>query len=116
MKKLKEDFWQLEKSLKQLLGKTEQMVKKLDKLGKAPSPKKVKVRAKAAKKGVAKKSTRASATDAVLAIIKKSRKAVNTAGLKKLTGFKDANIRAILSRLKKQGKIKSRRQGLYAKA
>ncbi len=116
MKKLKEDLRQVEKLLKDLLRKTEQMVKNSGKLEKAPSPKKAKVRAKATKKGVAKKSTRVSATDVVLAIIKKARKAVDTAGLKKVTGFKDANIRAILSRLKKQGKINSQRQGLYAKA
>jgi predicted Rossmann fold nucleotide-binding protein DprA/Smf involved in DNA uptake len=116
MKKLKEDLQSVEKSLKQLLRKTEQMVKELDKLEKAQSPKKSKTVAKAAKKGAAKKPARATATDAVLAIIKKSRSAVDTANLKKKTGFKDANIRAILSRLKKQGKIKSQRQGAYEKA
>ena len=115
MKALKKDLQEVEKSLKQLVRKTEQMAKKLVKLEKAQSLKKPKAEAKAAKKVVPQKPEKASATGAVLEIIKRSRKAVDTATLRKKTGFKDNNIRAILARLKKQGKIKSERQGFYEK-
>ncbi len=117
MKKLKNDLKELEKSLKALVRKTGQLAAKLDKLAKPPTRKKPAAKAKRAKKSaVAKKPAGVSATGTVLEIIKKSRKAVDTAALKKKTGFKDTNIRAIVSRLKKQGKIKSERKGIYQKA
>jgi hypothetical protein len=116
MKKLKDDLKELEKSLKALVRKTGQMASRLDKLAKAPAQKKPVAEAKPAKKGVAKKPATVSATGTVLEIIKKSRKGANTAALKKKTGFKDTNIRAILSRLKKQGKIKTTTKGIYEKA
>jgi len=126
MKKLKNDLQELEKSLKQLTRKTGLMAKKLAKLEKAKAPKKPRAKAKApkkpstrarvAKKVAPKKPAKMSATGSVLEIIKKSRQGVNTASLKKRTGFKDTNIRAILSRLKKQGKVKSPGKGVYQKA
>ncbi len=126
MKKLKIDLQVVEKSLKQLARKMELMTKKVAKLEKAKAAKKPKARAKVAKRPKArtravrkvatKKPARVSATDTVLAIIKKSRQGTNTAGLKKKTGLKDNSIRAILSKLKKQGKIKSKLKGVYAKA
>ena len=116
MKKLQKDLQDVEKSLNKLAQKTKQMAKKLDKLEKPKAARKPRARAKAAKKVVRKKSTRVSATDNVLAIIKRSREGIDTAALKKKTGFKDNNVRAILSRLKKQGKIKSARKGVYEKA
>jgi DNA replicative helicase MCM subunit Mcm2 (Cdc46/Mcm family) len=116
MKKLKADLQEIEKSLKQLVRKTEQMGKRLNKLEKAPVPKKPRAKIKAAKKLVPQKPTEVTATDTVLGIIKRNKKAVDTAILKKKTGFKDNKIRAILARLKKQGKIKSERQGFYEKA
>ncbi len=116
MKKLKNDLKELEKSLKALLRKTGQLAGRLDKLAKPPVGKRPVAKAKPAKKGVAKKPAGVSATGTVLEIIKKNRQGTNTAALKKKTGFKDTNIRAILSRLKKQGKIKSVRPGIYQKA
>jgi len=113
MKKLQKDLQEVEKSLKKLAQKTKQMAKKLDKLEKPKAAKKPRAIAKAAKKVAPKKSTRVSATDTVLAIIKRSREGVDTAALKKKTGLKDNNVRAILSRLKKQSKIKSVRKGVY---
>jgi len=54
--------------------------------------------------------------DTALAIIKISRKSVDRDTLAKKTGFKDTNIRTILYRLSKQGKIKTEGKGLYVKA
>jgi DNA anti-recombination protein RmuC len=116
MKKLKEDLQELEKSLKQLVRKTEQMGKSLNKFEKTPVPKKSEAKPKAAKKLVPQKPTEVTATDTVLDIIKRSKKAVDTATLKEKTGFKDNKIWAIFARLKKQGKIKSERKGFYEKA
>jgi predicted Rossmann fold nucleotide-binding protein DprA/Smf involved in DNA uptake len=92
------------------------MTKKLDKLEKAQAPKKAVAKAKAAKKGVSGKPARESATGSVLEIIKRSRKPVDTATLSKKTGITNTHIRAILSRLKKQGKVKSEAKGVYQKA
>ena len=126
MKKLKIDLQVVEKSLKQLAQKMELMTKKVAKLEKANDAKKPKARAGAAKrpraragavrKVATKKPARVSSTDTVLTIINKSRQGLNTAGLKLKTGLKDKSIRAILSKLKKQGKIKSKLKGVYAKA
>ena len=94
--------------------KAEKMIKRLKKSEKAQVARKPK--AKAVKKAIAKKPTRASSSDTVLAIVKRSRKGIDTATLEKKTGLKDNHIRTILSRLKKQGKIKSEPKGLYVKA
>ena len=116
MKELKKDLREVQRSLKLLIKKTEQMAKKLEKLEKAQVPKKTKPEPKATKQVVSRKATRITATDTVLSIIKRSRKGVDTATLKEKTGFKDNNIRAILSRLRKQGKIKrSAEKGVYMK-
>jgi len=114
MKQLKNDMQAVAKDLKRLTQKTEKMIKQLEKPDKAQAAKKPK--AKAVKKAIAKKPTRVSASDTVLAIIKRSRKAVDKATLTKKTGFKDSNIRTILYRLSKQGKIKTEGKGLYVKA
>ncbi len=114
MKQLKKDLKAMAKDLKRLTQKTDRMIKRLKKLDKAQAAKKPK--AKAAKKAIAKKPTRVSSSDTVLAIVKRSRKGIDTATLEKKTGLKDNHIRTILSRLKKQGKIKSEPKGIYAKA
>lgn len=120
MKELKKDLNAVVKELKALTRKTEAIEKKIEKLEKAKAPKKAKAKArvktKPAKKRVAKKAKKATATDTVFAIIKRSKKGVDTATLKKMTGFKDNNIRTILSRVKQQGKIKSVGRGAYVKA
>jgi predicted Rossmann fold nucleotide-binding protein DprA/Smf involved in DNA uptake len=128
MMALTKDLKDVEKSLKQLTKKVEQVANKLASLEKAKPAKKPTARPKAAKKAaLAKKATPAkkaapkkpqkpSATDTVLNIVKRSKKTVDTASLKKKTGLKDNSIRAILSKLKKQGKIISPNKGVYAKA
>ena len=114
MNQLEKDLKAVAEDLKRLTQKTEKMIKQLEKPDKAQAARKPK--AKAVKKIIAKKPTRVSSSDTVLAIIKRSRKGVDKATLTKKTGLKDNNIRTILYRLSKQGKIKSVGKGLYVKA
>jgi len=114
MKELKRDFQSVLNSLSELTQKTEKMIKRLEKLEKGQAAKKPKT--KKAEKPDAKKVKKATATDTVLAIIKRSRKGVDTAALKKKTGFKVRSVENIIYRLKKEGKIKSPGRGLYVKA
>ena len=55
------------------------------------------------------------ATDQILRIIKRSKKGVNIAAIKKRTGFNDKKIHNIIYKLKKQGKIQSISKGVYLK-
>jgi len=64
----------------------------------------------------AKKEKEMTAGDAVLNIIEKSKKGVDTATLQKETGFTTKKIHNIVYKLKKQGKIISERKGFYKKA
>ncbi len=114
MKQLEKDLKTIGKDLKKLTQKTEKMIKQLEKPDKAQAAKKPK--AKAAKKAIAKKPTRVSASGTVLATVKRSRKGIDTATLEKKTGFEGRKIRDIIFRLRKQGKIKSERKGIYVKA
>jgi len=114
MSQLERDLKGVAKDLKRLTQKTDKMIKQLEKSEKAQAAKKPK--AKTARKAVAKKPTRVSSSDTVLAIIKRSRKGIDKATLIKKTGFKDSNIRTVLYRLRKQGKIKSVGKGIYVKA
>ena len=114
MSHLKKDLKAVGMDLKRLTQKTDKMIKQFEKLEKAQAAKKPK--AKAIKKAVAKKPSKLSASGTVLAIIKRSRKGVDAAALKKKTGFEDKKIRDITYRLRKQGKIKRDRKGLYVKA
>ena len=115
MRELKRDLQSMVKSLKALTQKTEKMAKELDRLEKAQTPKRPKAKPKAAKKTVAKKPAKLSASGTVLAIVKRSRRGVDKATLIRKTGFKDSSIHAILYRLTKQGKIKRDLKGLYVK-
>jgi predicted Rossmann fold nucleotide-binding protein DprA/Smf involved in DNA uptake len=114
MKQLEKNLKDVTRDLKRLTQKTEKMIERLKKLEKAQAAKKPK--AKAVKKAVAKKPAKLSSSDTVLALIKRSRKGVDKATLINRTRFKDSNIRTILYRLSKQGKIKRDRKGLYVKA
>ena len=114
MNQMEKDLKAVTKELKKLAQKTDKMIKRLEKLEKAQAAKKPK--AKAAKKAIAKKPTKLSASGTVLAIIKRSRKGIDTATLEKKTGFKGRKIRDTIFRLRKQGKIKSERKGIYVKA
>ena len=115
MKQLKKDLMAVGKDLKKLAQKTDKMIRQIEKLEKKAQVAK-KPNAKAAKKVVVKKPAKLSASGTVLAIIKRSRKGTDTATLEKKTGFEGRKIRDIIFRLRKQGKIKSERKGVYAKA
>jgi len=115
---LKKSLQAVNKELKALAKKVDKLIVAVDKLEKAKI-KVVKAKPKrkvAVKKTAAKKTANLSAIDTVLTIIKRSRKGVDTATLKKKTGFKDHKIHNIVYNLKKQGKIKSEQKGVYLKA
>jgi len=110
MKQLKDDLQAVSKSLKQLTRKTEQMAKKMDRLEKLQS---VKTKVKPAKKGATKKPAKSTAIDTIMEVITRSRKGVDIATLKRKTGFDNKKIYNVIDRLKRQGKIKSARLGVY---
>ena len=114
MKKLKRELQSVLKSLRALTQKSDKMIRQLEKPEKAQLAKKPK--AKAVKKAPGKKPAKLFASGTVLAIVKRSRRGIDTATLEKKTGFEGRKIRDIIFRLRKQGKIKSERKGLYAKA
>lgn len=114
MKELERDLQSVSKSLRALTQKSEKMIRRLQKLDKGQAAKKPKARA--AKRAIAKKPTRVSPTDTVLAIIKRSRKGVDKTTLKHKTGFEGRKIGDIIYRLKKEGKIRSAGRGIYVKA
>ena len=114
MKQLRNDMQAVAKDLKRLTQKTDKIIRQLEKLDKAQAAKKPK--AKAVKKAVARKPTRVSASETVLGIVKRSRKGIDTATLKKKTGFEGRKVGDIIFRLRKQGKIKTERKGLYVRA
>ncbi|MBW2706529.1 MAG: hypothetical protein JRD84_09505 [Deltaproteobacteria bacterium] len=100
----------------------EKLIKEFDKGKKAKITKKVTAnptKAKTTKKAPAKKapakkrSSKLTATDQVLNIIKRSKKGVDTATLMKKTGFNQKKVTNILQRTFKQGKIKRVEKGIY---
>lgn len=98
--------------------------KKVDKLEKAQAkakarakPKKaVAKKAAATKKPVAKKAKAQTATDQVVNIIKRSKKGVDIPTLIKSTALADKQVRNILFRASKLGKIKKADRGVYVPA
>ncbi len=68
------------------------------------------------KPAVAKKSKKLSAIATVLGLIQGSPEGIDTATLIKKTGFANAKIHIIVYKLKKQGKVKSEKRGIYVKA
>ena len=136
MKSMKKDVQAVTRGLKTLAKKTEQMVKKVDKLQKAKAAPKRTVKAKTkttkrahlkkktAKKAPAKrkavvrkaKTTTATATDRILNIVKRFKKGVAVPALVKKTRFNDKKIRDILSRAFAQGKVRRVGRGVYVAA
>lgn len=112
MKQLKKDLQTVLKSLNLATDKVEKLMKKVETLEKPQNLKKP--GAKAPSKARAPKKT--SDSDAVLAIIKRFKKGVDGATLRKKTGFEGRKIRDIVYRLKKRGKIKIEGKGVYLKS
>jgi predicted Rossmann fold nucleotide-binding protein DprA/Smf involved in DNA uptake len=77
--------------------------------------KKVAAKKVAVKKPAAKQTTK-TVIDTVLAMIRRSKKGVNTATLMKKTGFSEKQIHNNVYKLKKQGKVKNVGRGVYLKA
>ena len=101
--------------LKDTLGKSDD--KKDDDQYKSPIETPVKeVAAEPKKEKETKKEKEMTAGDAVLNIIEKSKKGVDTASIQKETGFTTKKIHNIVYKLKKQGKIISEQKGFYKKA
>ncbi len=111
MKNLKKDLRDVNKALNVLSKKIEKMIAATGKPEKQKAAK-----PKPAQKAVQKKTKKESAPDIVLGIIKRSKKGVGIAALKKKTGFNDKKISNAVYRLKKQGKIKAEDKGIYVKA
>jgi hypothetical protein len=108
MKQLKKDLESMLKDLKALTQKSEKIAKKLDMLEKT----------KRSKKAVSKATPKVTGIDTVFEIIKRSRskKGVSTGMLKEKTGFDEKKLWNIINRLRRQGKIKSPKRGVYVKA
>jgi hypothetical protein len=115
MKQLKNDLQAISKTLNELTRKTEQMAKRLEKPEKADTVKTSKAGAKADKKKVVKKPVKATAIDTLFGIIKKSRKGVDAATLRKETGFDKKKVWNHINILKMKGKIRSVERGVYVK-
>ena len=128
MKNLKKNLQTVNRELKALAKKVDRLVVAVGKLEKpkvAKKPKAKVVKRKPVKKTVAKKvaakkpaakKTTKTVIDTVLAIIRRSKKGVNTATLMKKTGFNERQIHNNVYKLKKQGKVKSVGRGVYLKA
>ena len=120
MKQMKKDLETVSKSLKRLIRKIEQMEKRLGKLEKVRVSRKRKgkkaAKIRPARKLSGRKTKKGTAIDIALNLIERSKKGVEKATLKKKTGATDNNLRTIIYRLMKQGKIKSVKRGVYVKA
>ena len=121
MKDFKKDLDDVTKMSKALVLKVQKLQKQYaEMLKKHP---KMPVKKAPAKKAAAKKTVvqktgpkTAGATDAVLAIVNRSKKGVDSANIMKKTGFDKRKVANIVFRLRKKGKIKNVKEGVYIKA
>ena len=116
MKKLKEQLKTISSSLTSLSKQVEKIIKQVVKLQPkkaAVAPKKTAAKKKvAAKKAPAKPST---VIDSILNAIKKTKKGITIAQLKKKTEFNSKQLSNALYKLTKKGKIEATSRGLYVK-
>jgi len=113
-------------ALKELSEGIEKLVVKVDKpeatkVVKKPRKRvaakaKPKKRAPVRKKIVEPRPKKVTATDEVLQIIKHHKRGINITELKNKTGFADSKLRAIVSKVYKQGKIERKARGVYVSA
>jgi len=121
-KKLKKDLQSVSKALYNLVQKIERMQKEVDKQVqptkkiKAKTVKKKAVKKAPVKKVIIPKTAPPTATDKIFAIIKRSKKGVNTETLMKKTGYERKAISNAIYKLTKQGEIKTVAKGVYVKA
>ena len=124
MKQLLKDLESVSKTLKQLASKADLIMTKLEKMDASKTPRPAAGsraggtpgKGSGKRSGKKKKAEEISATQDILNIISGSKDGAGTALLMKKTGLKDNNIRAVLSRLSKQGKITRVGRGHYVKA
>jgi len=112
MKNLKKDLQAVNKEIKTLTNKVKKMIVAVEKSETGKPAKKVVVK----KPAVVKRATKLSAIATVLGLIQRSRNGIDTATLIKRTGFTNAKIHTLVYNLKKQGKVKSEKRGIYVKA
>ena len=126
MKNQKKNLQTINKEIKALSKKVDQMIVAVEKLGKPKTikakpvkkvaAKKAPVKKVAVKKPAAKKPVIITAADTVFGFIKRYKKGVNVSTLMEKTGFNKRKIYDNVKVLKKQGKIKSAGIGIYVKA
>ena len=123
MKQLQKDLQSAAKALNALAKKIDAISKKLGGVKKTapakPSPAKAtqkKTAVKTVKKSAPKKPVVATGSDRVLKIVSGSQKGVSTAALIGKTGFNAKRVQNTVFRLRKLGKIKSLKKGVYVKA
>jgi len=110
------------KGLRILTREVEKMEKLLDGLEKGLSAKRTKAEPKPPRKAGPRKTTakrkpnKNTAVEQVVAAIGRSKKGVTTEQIREKTGFSEKKIWDAINRAKKQGKVKSVRRGVYARA
>ena len=117
---IKTELTAMKKDLTAISKKLDNLIKAVEKSGKATATKASKAKAvkatpakKAPKAPAKKKAVQITATDQVLNIINRLKKGADTATLMKKTGFDQKKVRNILNRTFKQGKIKRVDKGIY---
>lgn len=113
----------VEKGLEALTQKTKDMQRLLDNLEEAlvmeqpeTRTRGVRKRSSVRKTTVSGRTKRQTATDAVINAIESSKTGASTSDIKAKTGLPEKKIWDIVNRLKRQGKLKSPRRGIYTKA
>ena len=119
---LKKDLTALQKEIRALEKKVDKLITAAGEVEKTKVAKKAKAKpatAKTTRKAPAKKAPakkkagQPTATDQLLAIIKRSKKGVNIKTLMEKTNFNQKKVTNILQRTFKQGKIKRVSKGVY---
>jgi len=110
-KNLKKNLQTVNKNLKALAKKVDQMIVAVGKFEKPKTDK-----AKPAKKSITKTPSKLTVADTILGIIKRSKKGgVDISTLMKKSSFNQKKTYNIVYQLKNQGKIKSAGKGVYVK-
>ena len=118
MKQLKKDLQAVLKALQQATDRVEKLLIKVEALENSQQAvkgsKEPKTSAGAGSR--VRKSGKTTDGEAVLAVIKRFKKGIDLATLRKKTGFEGRKMGDIIYRLKKTGKIKVVGKGVYVKA
>jgi len=110
---IKQELVKVNREIQSLTKKVEKLIVAAGKLEKAKIIKAKPAKRTAEKKAALNKPAKLTAIDAVLAVIKRSKKGADTATLIQKTGFNEKKIFNNVYKLKKQGKIKAEKKGFY---